>query len=115
MFTLKYLQMLFISIDNEVTFVYTSLHLCIDYVRWEAFTMFLCVCKGVRVSEAVNAARMGARSPQALINKFGLEDDECCGRCAGDIVRLTSLVNEELAKAGVPNGVVQYNGALGYL
>ena len=71
--------------------------------------MFLCVCKGIRVSEAVEAARFGARTPQSLINRFGLEDDECCGRCASDIVRLTDLVNGELARTNTERLPVQYN------
>ncbi len=71
--------------------------------------MLLCVCKGIRVSEAVDAARSGNRSPASLINRFGLEDDDCCGRCASDIVRLTSLVNGELARADARHSSVQYN------
>ncbi len=70
--------------------------------------MFLCVCKGIRVSEAVEAARFGARTPQSLISRFGLEDDECCGRCASDIVRLTNLVNGELSRADAKRVPVQY-------
>ena len=71
--------------------------------------MFLCVCKGIRVSEAVDAVRSGARSPDALISSLGLEDDECCGRCASDIVRLTNLVNGVLARDDAKRSPVQYN------
>ena len=58
--------------------------------------MFLCVCKGVRVSEAVEAARAGVRTPGSMIERFGFEDDECCGRCARDIDALLVLVADEL-------------------
>ena len=61
--------------------------------------MFLCVCKGVRVSEAVDAARSGAKTAESLIERFGFEDDECCGRCARDIDALVSLVTDELEKS----------------
>lgn len=71
--------------------------------------MFLCVCKGIRVSEAAEAVKSGARTPQSLINRFGLEDDDCCGRCASDIVRLTNLVNSELAKVDAERVPVHYN------
>ena len=72
--------------------------------------MYLCVCKGVRVSEAVDAVRSGARSPESLINRFGLKDGECCGRCARDKARLTDLVNGELGRADAGNSSMQYNG-----
>ena len=71
--------------------------------------MYLCLCKGIRVSEAVNAVRSGARSPQSLINRFGLKDKECCGRCARDTQRLAKLVNIELARAEADTGSMRYN------
>ena len=58
--------------------------------------MFLCVCKGVRFSEAVEAAREGAKTPESLIERFGFEDDECCGRCARNIDALVVLLSDEL-------------------
>ena len=61
--------------------------------------MFLCVCKGVRVSEAVDAAKSGAASPESMIEHFGFEDGECCGRCARDIDALVVLVSGELEKS----------------
>ena len=61
--------------------------------------MFLCVCKAVRVSEAVDAARTGIDSPEAMRSFFGFDDDECCGRCAEDIEDVVALVQVELRKA----------------
>ncbi len=58
--------------------------------------MFLCVCKGVRFSEAVEAAREGVKTPESLIERFGFEDDECCGRCARNIDALVVLLSGEL-------------------
>ena len=65
--------------------------------------MFLCVCKGIRVSEAVDAAKSGAKSPKSLIERFGFEDAECCGRCARDIDDLVVLVTDELEKSRLKN------------
>ena len=61
--------------------------------------MFLCVCKAVRVSEAVEAARSGIDSPESIRNFFGFDDDECCGRCADKIEDVAALVHVELRKA----------------
>lgn len=47
--------------------------------------MFLCMCKEIRVSEAVDAARSGFQSPESIRTHFGFDDDECCGRCAEQI------------------------------
>lgn len=61
--------------------------------------MFLCTCKAVRVSEAVDAARSGIDSPEAMRAFFGFDDDECCGRCADNIEGVAALVQVELRKA----------------
>ena len=60
--------------------------------------MFLCVCKAVRVSEAVDAARSGIDSPESIRTFFGFDDDECCGRCANEIEDVAALVREMMAE-----------------
>ena len=60
--------------------------------------MFLCVCKAVRVSEAVDAARAGVHTPESIRRHFGF-DDECCGRCAEEIDDLAVMVQVELCKS----------------
>ena len=60
--------------------------------------MFLCVCKAVRVSEAVDAARAGFDSPESIKQVFGFDDDDCCGRCAGNIEAIVDLVRVQLAR-----------------
>ena len=65
--------------------------------------MFLCVCKAVRVSEAVDAARAGVDTPDSIREHFGFDDDECCGRCAEQIDDLAVMVQVELRKS---NGTV---------
>ena len=71
--------------------------------------MFLCVCKAIRVSEAVDAARAGVDTPTRIRQHFGFDDDECCGRCAKHIDSVAHLVQIKLrqvdgavAPAGVP-------------
>ena len=45
--------------------------------------MYLCACKGILVSEAVEAARRDNMSLDALIESLGLgEGENTCGRCA---------------------------------
>ena len=61
--------------------------------------MFLCVCKAVRISEAVNAAKAGIDSPESISDFFGFDDDECCGRCATHIESVAARVQVELRKA----------------
>lgn len=61
--------------------------------------MFLCTCKAVRVSDAVAAARSGFDSPEYMKQVFGLDDDECCGRCATHIDAFVARVRLELRRS----------------
>lgn len=63
--------------------------------------MFLCICKAVRVSEAVDAARAGFDSPESIKQLFGFDDEDCCGRCAEHIDSVTALVRLELRRREV--------------
>lgn len=58
--------------------------------------MFLCVCKAVKVSEAVEAAQSGVVSPESIRRHFGFDDDECCGRCADNIDSFAAVVRIRL-------------------
>ena len=58
--------------------------------------IFLCVCKAIRVSEAVYAARAGVDTPTGMRQHFGFDDDECCGRCAKHIDSVAHLVQIKL-------------------
>lgn len=60
--------------------------------------MFLCVCKAVRVSEAVDAARAGVDTPARIRRHFGFDDDECCGRCAKHIESVAHLLQIKLCQ-----------------
>lgn len=61
--------------------------------------MFLCTCKAIRVSDAVEVARTGFDSPEYMKQVFGLDDDECCGRCATHIEAFVARVRLELRRA----------------
>ena len=58
--------------------------------------MFLCICKAVKVSEAVDAARAGVDTPALIRQHFGFDDGECCGRCAEHIDSVAQLVRVKL-------------------
>ena len=64
--------------------------------------MFLCVCKAIKVSEAVEAAQSGVVSPESIRRHFGFDDDECCGRCADHIDSISTLVRIKLQTSAHP-------------
>lgn len=53
--------------------------------------MYLCVCKGLKLSDVQEVTRSGRRSPERLIADLGLDDPRCCGRCARRIDRFVVL------------------------
>ena len=56
--------------------------------------MYLCLCKGIKEADVVQAGRRGVLRADQLIAVFGLEDDECCGRCADDIEEFEHIALE---------------------
>lgn len=67
--------------------------------------MFLCVCKAVRISDAVAAANSGFNSPDSMKQVFGLEEDDCCGRCARHIDSFVARVRLELVRDKAKQGL----------
>jgi bacterioferritin-associated ferredoxin len=55
--------------------------------------MYVCLCKGLTESDVQQAARTGQVCPETLKMCFGLEDDDCCGRCAKNIYELVAIAN----------------------
>ena len=53
--------------------------------------MYLCLCKGLTEADVKRQARCGSRCVEALIADLGLEDDDCCGRCAMDACEFESI------------------------
>ena len=60
--------------------------------------MYLCVCKGIRVSDAVEAAKSGVVSIEALISSYNFDDETSCGRCARYKQEIVTLIRIELNK-----------------
>ncbi len=60
--------------------------------------VYVCVCKAIRLSEAVEAARAEGADPEDLIETLGFYDEECCGRCARRISEISGMVRLELDK-----------------
>jgi bacterioferritin-associated ferredoxin len=55
--------------------------------------MYVCLCKGLTESDVQDAARSGQICPDTLKTCFGLEDEDCCGRCAKNIHELVALAS----------------------
>lgn len=53
--------------------------------------MYVCLCKGLTESDVQEAARAGKVCPDTLRMCFGLEDEDCCGRCAKNIHELVEI------------------------
>ena len=67
--------------------------------------MFLCVCKAIRISDGVAAAKSGFNSPDSMKQVFGLEEDDCCGRCATHIDSFVARVRLELVREESTQGL----------
>ena len=68
--------------------------------------MFLCVCKAVRISDGVAAAKSGFDSPDSMKQVFGLDGEDCCGRCAKHIDSFVARVRLELVREESRHGPV---------
>jgi len=55
--------------------------------------MYFCSCKGLTLTQLQSVSQSGAATAESLIEVLGLQDDECCGRCAGDCDRLLALAH----------------------
>ena len=67
--------------------------------------MFLCVCKAIRLSDGVAAAKLGFDSPESMKQLFGLEGEDCCGRCAKHIDSFVARVRLELVRDEAKRGL----------
>ena len=73
--------------------------------------MFLCVCKAVRISDAVAVAKSGIDSPESMKQYFGLEGDDCCGRCARHIDSFVARVRLELVRDKANKSLLAVSGS----
>lgn len=58
--------------------------------------MYVCLCKGLTESDIQGAGQAGIVQAEQLVEAFGLNDDECCGRCARNIQDLMDLATCKL-------------------
>ena len=58
--------------------------------------MYVCVCKGVRLSEAVESAKSHGSSPNDLTETWGFDDGDACGRCLNNVERISQIVELKL-------------------
>ena len=58
--------------------------------------MYVCVCKGVKLSEAVESAKQRGCSPRDLTETWGFDDGDACGRCLSNVERISVLVELKL-------------------
>jgi bacterioferritin-associated ferredoxin len=53
--------------------------------------MYVCLCKGLTESDVQEAALNGKVCPDTLKTCLGLDDEDCCGRCAKNIHELVGM------------------------
>jgi bacterioferritin-associated ferredoxin len=59
--------------------------------------MYVCLCKGLTESEVRRVGEAGLVDSSSLVERFGLDDDECCGRCARNIHELVALASGQVS------------------
>lgn len=73
---------------------------------WQAYTsagMYACLCQRITEAEVRRAGRDGLVAPAALVARFGLDDQRCCGRCLAAVEQFVALAWEGAdAAAGRP-------------
>src|ERR1051326_6639247 len=53
--------------------------------------MYVCLCEGLRESDIRELAFAGIVSAATVVDTFGLDDEDCCGRCAKNVYELVAL------------------------
>jgi bacterioferritin-associated ferredoxin len=53
--------------------------------------MYLCLCKGLTESDVQQVCQLGRFNREGLAAALGLDDDDCCGRCARNIEEFLSM------------------------
>ncbi len=58
--------------------------------------MYVCVCKGIRLSDAIESAKRRGCSADVLNKTWGFDDSDTCGRCLSSIEKISRLVELKL-------------------
>lgn len=53
--------------------------------------MYVCLCKGLKETDIRQASLSGLVNAESAIAAFGLDDEDCCGRCARNIHELVAI------------------------
>jgi bacterioferritin-associated ferredoxin len=56
--------------------------------------MYICLCKGLTESDVQQLCQKTAPTADALATCLGLDDDDCCGRCARNIEEFLPLTTQ---------------------
>jgi bacterioferritin-associated ferredoxin len=56
--------------------------------------MFLCSCRAITEARVREAGERGIIDEEGLIEEFGLDAPECCGRCEREIGRFVAVARQ---------------------
>jgi bacterioferritin-associated ferredoxin len=58
--------------------------------------MYVCLCKAIREYDLRRVAETGSLTPSRFVRALGLDDEQCCGRCAENVEELVALARAQL-------------------
>lgn len=64
--------------------------------------MYICLCKSVRLSDAVERAKSVGCSADAIVGAWGLDEVDACGHCVENIEVLAFFVEAGLKDLKTP-------------
>ena len=73
--------------------------------------MYICLCKGIKESDVLELGRAGVVCPKALADALGVNEEDCCGRCARNIQELVALAASETEALHLAAGSRSTRGA----
>jgi bacterioferritin-associated ferredoxin len=56
--------------------------------------MYVCLCKGITESAVRECGRQGCMTPEKLAATLGIDQDDCCGRCANHIEEFMAIATD---------------------
>lgn len=62
--------------------------------------MYACVCKGITESQVQDIVAEGPVSAESLVQRLGLDESQCCGRCRRIVCAYFCSANAEGATPG---------------
>lgn len=73
--------------------------------------MYICLCKGITESDVRDLGRAGVLCPESLTTALGMDQEDCCGRCARNIEELVALAASETETLHLATGSRSIRGA----